>query len=203
MTFSTAIFSHASMLFTSQLAFTDDIAEVRAIVLDSLLNTLAISTALVIFLMLQHSNIFNGGAQAHTSCWCVLIVTRLNYEPGYLDELLRCTNRFKIYVPDAGNLGQGTAPKPRFITIDLFPAMHAFGSSIVIFFLGAKIRRSFCPPPAPFPSLASLMHITTSLSLFCERISLLLCSFPTVVGLCWTKLLLLFHNCSSCLLCNR
>ena len=139
----------------------------------------------------------------HTQVVGVLIVTRLNYEPGFLDELLRCTNRFKIYVPDAGNLGQGTAPKPRFITIDLFPAMHAFGSSIVIFFLGAKIRRSFCPPPAPFPSLASLMHITTSLSLFCECICLLLCSFPTLLGLCWTKLLVLFHRCSSCLLCNR
>ena len=153
---------------------------------------------------IQHFNIFNGGAQAQTSCWCVLIVsTRLNNEPGHLDELLRCTNRFQIYVPDAGDLGQGTAPKPRFITIDLFPAMHSFGSSIVIFFLGAKIRRSFCPPPATFPSLASLMRITTSLSLFCERICPLLCSFPALLSLCWTKLLLLFHGCSSSLLCNR
>ena len=40
MTFSTAIFSHASKLFTSQLAVTDDIAEVLAIVLDSLLKYL-------------------------------------------------------------------------------------------------------------------------------------------------------------------
>ena len=164
---------------------------------------MAIATALIIVLMLQHFSIFNGCAQAHTSCWCVLIVTRLNYEPGHLDELLHCTNRFQIYVPDAGNLGQGTTPKPRFITIDLFPAMHAFGSSIVVIFVGAKIRWSFCPPPAPFPSLVSLMHITTSLNLFCKRICLLLGSFPTLLGLCWTKLLLLFHRCSSCLLCNR
>ena len=135
--------------------------------------------------MLQHFNVFNGGAQAQTSCWCVLIVsTRLNNEPGHLDELLRCTDWFQIYVPDAGNLGQGTAPKLRFITIDLFPAMHAFGSSIIIVVLRAKIRRSFYPPPAPFPSVASLMHITTSLSLFCERICPLLCSFPTLLGLC-------------------
>ena len=34
--FSTANFSHAGKLFTSQLAFTDDIVEVLAIVLDSL-----------------------------------------------------------------------------------------------------------------------------------------------------------------------
>ena len=83
-------------------------------------NTLAISTALVIFLMLQHFNFFNGGAQAHTRCCCILVATPLQPVSSFSEEILPCTYRFKIYVAETDDDRKGAMPKFGRTTINAF-----------------------------------------------------------------------------------